>query len=104
MRARRWPRSRLFQPKGVQTMERIASKFLRKRDVARSAVVLLTLGVLPVGLLACGSDPSSDTKKSSAPVAKKEAGTKQVQLELVNKTDSYLRDVKLCSSYPYSED
>jgi hypothetical protein len=60
------------------------------------ATVLLVIGALVVGLSACGSNSSTVAKVPTSSVAKKEAGYKNVQLEVVNKNPKTLF-VTLCA-------
>ena len=72
-------------------MEGTASKLSSRRIGARQAAVLLALGALAVGLSACGSSSSSSSATApTSSVAKKEAGYKDVQLEVVNKNSKPL--------------
>ncbi len=66
-------------------MEGAASKLSSRWLGARLAAVLLALGALAVGLAACGSNASTSATGSTSSVAKKEAGYKDVQLDVVNK-------------------
>jgi hypothetical protein len=72
-------------------MEGTASKLLSRLIGARTAAALLTVGVLSVGLSACGSDSSSDSASaaegSASSVVNKEAGIyRYVQLTVKNDT------------------
>jgi hypothetical protein len=77
-------------------MEGIASKLLCKRG-GGALVALLAIGILTIGLAACGSGSSSTTDEGSA-VVKKEAGlfNKDVQLTVVNHSSKTIL-VTLCS-------
>jgi hypothetical protein len=78
-------------------MEGTASRPSGRLIGARSAAVLLALGALAVGLSACGSSSSTSATRSTSSVAKKEAGYKDVQLTVVNKS-LYRLSVKMCGA------
>ncbi len=71
-------------------MEGNASKLSSRRIGARSGALLLALGALAVGVAACGSNSSTTATRSTAPVAKKEAGYKDVYLTVINKNPKTL--------------
>jgi hypothetical protein len=77
-------------------MEGLASKSLRRRG-GGALVALLAIGILPIGLAACGSGSSSTTAEGSTAV-KKEAGlfNKDVQLTVVNHSSKTIH-VEFCS-------
>ena len=75
-------------------MDGIASRMARSIG-ARPAAVLLAIGVLSVGLAACGSGSSSDSSSangSASPVVEKQAATSQVQLTVVNHSSEPVND------------
>lgn len=73
-------------------MEGTTSKLSFRRIAARPAAMLLTIGVVAVGLAACGSGSSSGDKGSSSPVVQKEAATRKVQLTVVNHAEEAVND------------
>jgi hypothetical protein len=72
------------------------SKLASGRIRTGRAAVLLVIGALAVGLSACGSASSTSATRSTSSVANKEAGYKDVQLDVVNKNPKILF-VTLCA-------